>query len=350
MEQEALLGLARTLSRRALKGHSGLGALRHHRSVAMETARLISQSGVLDLEHEAKSFPLGVWGIDPEYLFDFPPFRHHAEHFVLRLVGATLVHPSSFDPSPMWALWWALVKAEHEFLSRFVPFWSNEERLTGHLVSQLAERIDEFRPHWRSLAEGDSGAAGTPRCELQYFDTATARQEKLTGADLGLVVHAQFPWHDEFFKVARFQAKKADRGGKARLDLDQLETLLGANGLGYYLFYHELREEPGTPAPTVRDARDFQRFVDEARKPQAGRRPGGPGDTSIDALDTGWDFAALVTFGLADPSSAAGVMQPTAERAADAVLGRGMPTRVMVMTLGSPPVVNWRDLIQGRQG
>lgn len=355
---DPLVALARELGSRALKSRSGLGALRQHESVARDTVRLILESSIF---HNAPQLgtPWPWLGMDPEDLFHFVWHRSHARgRFVLDLIGGALVHPASFDPRPVWALFWALVRAEHEFLTRFVPYWSHEERLTGHLVSQIGERVHDFGPHWTTLCDGMAAGsdAKPPRCEIQYFDTATARQEKVTGADLGLIIHAEYPWHDEFFKVARFQAKKADGGGKAAIDLDQMRALTSADGLGYYVFYHQARSERGTPCPTVRPAQAFNQHLDEASQrpgggPRSGSRPG-LGVVTVDALDSGWDFASFVTFALADPASSFGLLRDSPERARGAVcesentnISPGTPSRVMVVTLGMPPAVDWDHML-----
>lgn len=356
---DPLVSLAKELGSRALKSRSGLGALRQHEAVARETTRLIMDSSIFD--RSSQEGALGTWlGVDPEDLLHFLGRRHHSRaRFILDLIGGALAHPASFDPRPVWALFWALVRAEHEFLARFVPYWSHEERLTGHLVSQMFERIHDFGPHWTTLCgipTADSNVKPS-RCEIQYFDTATARQEKATGADLGLIIHGEYPWHDEFFKVARFQAKKADGNGKAVIDLDQVRALTGTDDLGYYLFYHQTRNERGTPCPTVRPADAFKSQLDKAIEREEGPRSGsrsGLGVVTVDSMDAGWDFASFLTFGLADPASSFGLLRDSPERAFRTMFGTdhssdfslGMPSRVMTVTLGTPAAVDWDDTLR----
>jgi hypothetical protein len=71
-------------------------------------------------------------------------------------------------------------------------------------------------------------------CRIHYVDTATASREAITGADLGLIIQAQLPRQQEYFKAARFQSKKVSKSGSARIDLDQAEKLIAAKNYGYY--------------------------------------------------------------------------------------------------------------------
>ena len=105
-----------------------------------------------------------------------------------------LATPTSYNPKGVWALFWALAKAEHNFLHKYVPYWSHEERLTGHLVSQLIDRLEEFGDAWATLNESTEPKA---TCRIWYADTATGRREATTGADLGLIVQAKFRDQDE---------------------------------------------------------------------------------------------------------------------------------------------------------
>ena len=247
--------------------------------------------------------------------------------------------------APSWALFWSLAKAEHAFLEKYIPFWSHEERLTGHLVSQMVERLEEYGVHWRSLA---SGSPEKSDCQIWYADTATARQEQFTGADLGLVVHGRMPGADEFFKVVRFQAKKVSKSGNATLDYDQLEALLNREDLGYYLFYHHLDKTQWSLPPTVRPANDFKGDLERVKKERELKpRRNGLGSGSVDARNTGYDLATLVTFGVADPASDTGVLARNAQDAVSILAsGPTTPSRVLIVTLGSgTDVPLWQHLL-----
>jgi hypothetical protein len=180
---ESYVRLAAGVVEGVSRGRAGFGAFHEFVGISRETIRLVMNSGFF-ANNEKPGFP--AWLVDGEFL-----------HFYLRrarpdhryFVDQVLASPAAYDPACMWALFWALARAEHEFLFRYVPFWSNEERLTGHLVSQLIERVEDFAPHWASL-NGAPEAEAENHCRLFYADTATARRESKTGADFGLVIHA----------------------------------------------------------------------------------------------------------------------------------------------------------------
>lgn len=342
-EEAAFLPIANALARSSAKGRSGLGAFRKYDALCRDTARVVFESSIF----ESTAIP-GITPalIDEDLLFHF---LHRRRSPACRyLLEQVLVRPGAFDPAGMWAVFWALIKAEHQFLLRYVPYWSNEERLTGHLVSQIVERVEEFGDRWNMLTR-NSPSDRQPLCRVFYADTATARRESSTGADLALIVQCRFGWHDEFFKVARFQAKKAGRDGKATIDLDQVGPLGATENLGYYLFYHYFHAPGWSPTPTVRSAGDFADLVEEAEKEKKARGAG-LGTKQIDARSSGFDFAAFVTFGLCDPGAERGVLASSAGDAVSTAMSsnRGpMPSRILVITVGEGATdVAWHELLR----
>ncbi|GMV27626.1 MAG: hypothetical protein AMXMBFR58_36570 [Phycisphaerae bacterium] len=360
--EQRYLDLAQAAVGSVWHGRSGFGALQKREQTLRDSVRLASSSGLFSMRSRNAEWPWMAL-VDPDF-FHFASRRglgvHHRTFFEL-----ALGRPSNYEPSSFWALFWAMAKAEHEFRRRYIPFWSNEERLTGHFVSQMMERVEEFASPWRSLA---TAGAGDVHCRIWYADTATARRESITGADLGLVVHGKIPGRSDYFKVVRFQAKKVGSKGKAMIDLDQVERLIETDYLGYYLFYHPLDPNNWCPAPTVRSATQFKHQLDEAKKKQGeepkgkpgsqssqtifGKRVGEPdsyGKTSADVRDGGWDFATFVTFGVADPAAEHGVLCDDPREAARTLMScaRPEPSRVMVMTLGQGgTVVDWQNLLK----
>jgi hypothetical protein len=284
------------------------------------------------------AFPYG----SPEWFFDGPFFHRrfgrgypHPSEFFVGLLGS----PRSYQPEALWALFWAMATAEHQFLGRYVPYWSHEERLTGHFVSLMIERLTEFGVHWRCLSADAREAPA--RCELYYADTATARQEATTGADLGLILHCKFGPQEEFWKVARFQAKKVGRSGQAQIDLDQTEALLQQEALGFYLFYHAWGPGAWSLTPTVTAAARYSQAVQEHHQKGPKRNLG---VASLPARESGFDFATFITFALADQASELGVATADPEHAMYALMGGNLrsPTRILVITLGNPSTtVNW---------
>lgn len=322
---EEYLRIASEIAQAPVRSRAGFGAFRHFEGVFWDSLRL-----VLDSSYFSPRQPNGPWPIP---VFD-PEFWHFfgRRHWITprAFIESVLTSPASFSPNPLWALFWALAKAEHEFLHRYIPYWSHEERLTGHLVSQLIERLESFSSHWIAL---NASADRESSCRIWYADTATARREAMTGADLGLIVQAKFGPQEEFFKVARFQSKKVGRNGTARIDIEQVEALLHRQKLGYYLFYHPLDRNSWSLAPTVRSASDFQNDLEQARQQQKGRHS--LGEISKPVNGNGFDLGMFVTFALADAASDHGVLASTASEAVAAVMDAGAPaSRVLVVTLG----------------
>jgi len=223
-----------------------------------------------------------MWGIDPDYIhFAMRHGHYNHAHFIRSLASPELYHPQC-----IWAIFWALAKAEHEFAGRYLPFWSHEERLTGHFVSQVCERICEFEGRWSELAANDQKNS---TLDVWYADTATGNREKDTGADLGLIVNGQYAGEGEFFKAARFQVKKVPSSGTATIDLDQTKALLRTENLGYYLFYHGQDRHDWRRPPSVAPATAFERHVKNAEEAgeQGKRLRKELGNQSVNNVDSG---------------------------------------------------------------
>lgn len=339
---DSCVSKAREIGEAPCRSRHGFGSLRHHDDIFRHSIELVVQSGLI----ARTGFPFG----SPDWFFDGPFFHRrfgrgypHPSEFFLGLLGS----PRSYQPEPLWALFWAMAAAEHQFLSRFVPYWSHEERLTGHFVSLMIERLTDFGVHWRALDGSDTNDRS--RCDLYYADTATARQESTTGADLGLILHCKFGMQDEFWKVARFQAKKVGRSGQAQIDLDQTEALIQQESLGYYLFYHAWAATSWSLMPTVTAATQYASAVKEHREKRAPR--GNLGTVSLPTRGSGFDFATFITFGLADQASEVGVVADDPEHAMYSLTGRNLPSpvpsRIVVITLGSPSTsVNWDRVLR----
>ena len=303
----------------ALPSRGGFGAFRHYEELFRDTARLVWESGLL-------RSPLAQVG-------SAHPFHPEEWWYILRrgasgrfLFREILADPSAYEPRALWAVYWALAHAEHDFLYLYTPFWSHEERLTGHLVSQAVMQLDNFGPRWRDLA---GVATSEPLCRITYIDTATAAQEKYTGGDLGLVIHGRYSPQAEFFKAAVLQAKKADGSCSCRIDVPQAERLLTCDGLGFYLLYHLFDKTRWSPAPTVHSVLGIKSQVETALEKKQ--------RTFHQSMKNhGWDFAAFVTFGLADPASEIGVSAATPADAAAAVMTGSPvhPSRALIITIG----------------
>ena len=181
------------------------------------------------------------------------------------------------------------------------------------------------------------------------MDTATARRESVTGADLGLIIQARFARQREFFKAVRFQAKKVNKGGNVRINLDQTDALIRTKNIGYYLFYHHYDVQNWSLPPTVQPASKFNDYVEESRKNENFSKNNELGEKSVEVTSDGYDFATFITFALADQASEHGVLAASAEEATRLLMatsqGLPQPSRVVVVTLGSRATeIDWDRL------
>lgn len=326
--------LASAIAASAIHSRVGFGAFRKYRTLFEGSHRLVAGSSLLA---PPASMTHLFWTLYPEVI-DFAD-RHgmHIPHdeYIHPQFFQYLTSPNVFDPKCIWALFWALAKAEHNFAFEFLPFWSNEERLTGHFVSQVCERIKEFAVHWSSLCGNDPQRS---YLDIWYADTATGNREKESGADLGLIVHGQYAGEDEFFKVARFQVKKVPSSNIARIDLNQTKALLRTEGLGYYLFFHGQDLQGWRRPPSVAPAYKFEYNLKQAEKAlEEGKRSGQElGKKNIDYIDYGsYDFATFITFAFADPAADFGAFARSKPAAVQTLMGDGPPSRLAVISLGA---------------
>lgn len=343
---ERYIQLALNIGEQHTRSRAGFGAFRHFHSVCRSSIALALESAFFsDINRQPSPFHL----LDEELFFDFLMRKGHPRPNFRYFFEQALANPSSFNPSCLWALFWAVAKAEHDFLIRYIPYWSHEERMTGHLVSQLLTRIEDFEPHWAALDSANHSSDKT-HCRIHYVDTATASREAITGGDLGLIIQAQLPRQQEYFKAARFQAKKVSKSGSARIDLDQAEKLIATKHLGYYLFYHPYAPNEWSLPPTVSPASQFTYHVNEARENKP--KPSGAtlGEKSLDISGGNFDFATFITFALADQASEHGALASTAEEAVRLLTAtnRALPnlSRIMIVTLGAQATeADWDRLL-----
>ena len=324
--------LAASIADPAIQSRAGFGSFGKYSTLFERTHRLVTRSSLLAPPNGA-THP--YWSIDPDFLrFAIRHGNANHAHFI-----RTLMTPDVYYPQCIWALFWAMAKAEHNFATKFLPFWSHEERLTGHFISQLCERISEFEGRWTEL---DSADAKKSWLDVWYADTATGNREKETGADLGLIVNGQYSGDREFFKAARFQVKKVPANNTATIDLDQTRALLRTENLGFYLFYHAQDRNEWRRPPSVAPAFEFANHVTNAEKAiQEGKRVGNKlGSQCVSNVDSeSYDFAAFLTFALADPGSESGAMANSRDEAVRTLMGGGPggpPSRVAIISLGKP--------------
>lgn len=147
-----------------------------------------------------------------------------------------------------------LVAAEIRFASKYIPQNSHEERLTGHLLSELIFCLDlakkEFLKTCRKLFNTEFDL------DFHYADVATNSNEAKSGADFGVILIADLPNSPKIIKAFKFQAKKANPS--ATIDIKQMESLISGGDEGaFYLFYcmqNEKSSKKGCLSPVVLNA------------------------------------------------------------------------------------------------
>ena len=116
----------------------------------------------------------------------------------------------------------------------YVPQNSHEERLTGHLISELAGSLAIIQRRFMREAEH---LYGKPLgLQFYYADMSANRMEPHTGADFALILHLNLPDYGEHVRAIVCQAKKL--GSRARIETGQLDRLIAwADEGAYYCFY-----------------------------------------------------------------------------------------------------------------
>ena len=150
----------------------------------------------------------------------------------------------SFENPLFYLLFKAFVYAEIKFVNNYIPQNSNEERLTGHLISEIANSLSIINETFEQKAF--ELYQTKVDLEFHYADLSSNNKEKYTGADLGLIFHINLPDYQEKVNVAIIQSKKFDK--RASIDLAQIETLKKfAEKSGYYCFYDMNKKDRNSP-------------------------------------------------------------------------------------------------------
>ncbi|MFH2074198.1 MAG: hypothetical protein ABIJ57_02450, partial [Pseudomonadota bacterium] len=168
----------------------------------------------------------------------YPWFAKNRWEFIERMTGGMCDHPfchqhrgngrnlislivsSQVQYNPLLdILQKAILRAEIRFISRFILQRSNEERLTGNLVSELDAAIFLAKPIFRQIAK--ERYHSEQDFDFFYYDLSKGgKVEKQTGADLGFIVIIDLPDHPFTVRSVVFQAKKCN--STVAIDIDQL--------------------------------------------------------------------------------------------------------------------------------
>jgi len=161
---------------------------------------------------------------------------NYRNSFGIMMVRYLLNNQSAFM-SPLYHIMFrSFVSAEQKFITNYIPQNSHEERLTGHLVSELVNSLFILQDTFERLSQ-KIYEQKVP-VEFYYADLSSNNREKDTGSDLGLIFHVNLPDSPETFRVAAIQAKKIKKDGSATINLTQNDTLIKQyNERAYYMFY-----------------------------------------------------------------------------------------------------------------
>lgn len=156
----------------------------------------------------------------------------------------------------------ALVRAEIRFVSRYIPQRSNEERLTGNLVSELDAAVFLARSKFRAISKDRYNTEKD--IDFFYYDLSRGgKVEKQTGADLALVIVVDLPDHPLTVRSLIMQAKKIDP--HASVNIPQFRTIQKtAENSSQYLFYD--MNWNSLASPIVFESSAMGRKADESEK------------------------------------------------------------------------------------
>lgn len=175
-----------------------------------------------------------------------------------------------FPDFGVWALYWSIVVAQQRFSTLFAAQESHEERLTGHLLSEIFAAQEQVTDDIRATAEAvmmtmGPGLASIVQMRLDemnvefvYGDLSIKRQERLTGADFGLIVRKAAADGGHRYAPIRFQAKCVPTSGKANLlrkdNPKQQYEALERSCCGHYIYYAKNGAGYGPIIPLVQSA------------------------------------------------------------------------------------------------
>ena len=108
-----------------------------------------------------------------------------------RIIREALNDSSYFTNELFWLLFLAFAEAEASFVRSFIPQNCHEERLTGHLVSELTASLKTIRSEFENMSVELYGEKKS--LDFIYHDLSANRRERITGADLALCIHIDLP-------------------------------------------------------------------------------------------------------------------------------------------------------------
>jgi hypothetical protein len=178
-----------------------------------------------------------------------------------RLIGRLL--SSQVQENPLLDIFQkAVVRAEVRFISRYILQRSNEERLTGNLVSELDAAVYLAKPVFRQVSQERYQAER--EIDFYYYDLSRGgKVEKRTGADLGFILVVDLPDHPFTVRSVAMQAKKCDSA--AEIHIPQLRTLQKVSGNGAAFLFYDMNYR-SLASPIVMTLESVSSHADEPEK------------------------------------------------------------------------------------
>lgn len=209
---------------------------------AGEFINLLSQYGIVDKKNMQGSY------FHPKYM-DMMPRRYFYKElrymlsendwsgkhkFVKDYIESIFKSHKKNEEAILVLLLRVLIAAEIRFASKYIPQNSHEERLTGHLLSESIFCLDLVK---NDLIKICNKLFDTEfNLDFHYADVASNSNEKISGADFGVILMANLPNSPQVIKAFKFQAKKAHPS--ATINIKQMESLISKGESGaFYLFY-----------------------------------------------------------------------------------------------------------------
>lgn len=213
------------------------------------------------------SFENGYHHHHPRFCLDCHPIwnrYHHSLSFDEWYTSSSaecrsLINNPIWFQSPLFQLLFkSFVAAEGKFIMNFIPQNSHEERLTGHLVSEIENGLFILHEYFEQKSNELYGV-NVP-LNFYYADLSANKQESFTGADLGLIFYVNLPNGQRHIRIAAIQAKKVYKTS-ARIDPKQLNTIIDGYGdNAYYMFYDMTF---GKLSPMIQRAEFVKRELDK---------------------------------------------------------------------------------------
>jgi hypothetical protein len=159
----------------------------------------------------------------------------------------------------------ALIRAEIRFVSRYVPQRSNEERLTGNLVSEIDNAIFLIKDSFRKLSM--DRYSEVKEIDFYYYDLSRGGKiEKTTGADLGFIFVIDLPDFPYTVRSITLQAKSV-RGNRVQIDIPQYEVLKRKNGKDCAYLFYDMNFET-LSSPIVKEIDSLEHSYKESKENQ----------------------------------------------------------------------------------